>query len=182
MTLVHYTGAELLKVQDQLAAAYGDVFSRPPFGRRQDSIDHFLQRLTEDVHRPGFLAVIATDAAAGITGFATGWVTQAPFRTDRSYGKVLQQLGQHRVENLLIGKLEVDELGVRPTARGQGLARRLLAELTATAPEQSAWLLTPTWASQTVAFYHHIGWKPATNGDDVTVFLAPSHTVLDKVQ
>jgi GNAT superfamily N-acetyltransferase len=181
MMITRFRGPEVLTIADELSDACGAVFSQPPFNRESDSVEHFHVRLAADVHRPGFQALVATSPpnASRVEGFVTGWITPEPFRTDRAYGKVLDQLGAETVAALLIGALEVDELGVRPDARGGGLARRLLAELTADAPDERAWLLTQTWAAATVAFYEHIGWQPqparlGTPGD-VTVFLSPDH-------
>ncbi|MFD7160070.1 GNAT family N-acetyltransferase [Kribbella sp. NPDC059898] len=179
MTFTEYAGTEILAIEDQLADAYGEVFSRPPFDRPQDSVAHFLERLAADIRRPGFRGVVA-GAEGRVDGFATGWITPTPFRTDRAYGTVLQQFGESAVENLLVGALEVDELGVRPSARRSGLARHLLTLLTRHAPNHRAWLLTPTWATDTVAFYNHLGWHPAhpNKPGTVTVFLSPKHPSL----
>lgn len=92
-------------------------------------------------------------------GFVTGWITQAPFRTDRAYGKVTTRLGAARVKDPLVGAFEVDELGVRSHARGTGLGRRLLTALVDTAPGGRAWLLAWSKAHETLAFYRRIGWR-----------------------
>jgi GNAT superfamily N-acetyltransferase len=174
---VRYTGTEVLAAADALADAVVEVFGAPPWGQR-DKVA-FLARLEEDARRPGFAAVLSFSGSGAVEGFATGWITAAPFRTDRAYGEVTARLGPERVADLLVGAFEVDELGVRDRARGTGLGRRLLAELTACAPQGRAWLLTSRHALDAVAFYRRAGWwepeaRPGAE-TDVTVFLSPAH-------
>lgn len=114
-----------------------------------------------------------------IDGFATAWLTPAAFPKNRAYGQVAAQLGPGRVKELLVGALEIDELAVRPYARGRGTGRALLTEITADAPDRRAWLLTSRLARDTVATYRRLGWHevaalPGTE-TGVIVFLAPDH-------
>ncbi|NGN62532.1 GNAT family N-acetyltransferase [Streptomyces sp. A7024] len=112
-----------------------------------------------------------------IDGFATGWTTLAPFRTDRAYAKVTRRLGADRVSELLVGAFEIDELGVRRHARGAGLGRRLLSALADAAPDGRAWLLAWGEAQDTLAFYRRMAWEEPEslpgNETDIVVFLAP---------
>ncbi|WLW51648.1 hypothetical protein [Streptomyces sp. YU58] len=59
-----------------------------------DEFKEFRERLEADVRRPGFRALVARSADGGVDGFVTGWITQAPFRTDRAYPKVTAALGR----------------------------------------------------------------------------------------
>jgi GNAT superfamily N-acetyltransferase len=173
---VRYTGVEVLTAADALADAVVEVFGAPPWGQRDRAA--FSERLERDARRPGFTAVLSFSAGGEVDGFATGWTTAAPFRTDRAYGRVSARLGPERVADLLVGAFEVDELGVRERVRGTGLGRRLLAELTACAPVDRAWLLTSRHSHDTVAFYRRVGWREpeALPGaeTDITVFLSPA--------
>ncbi|MFB6849682.1 GNAT family N-acetyltransferase [Streptomyces sp. NPDC056373] len=174
----HFT-QDILTVADELAEAYAEVFTAPPWQHRNKEKTRvaFRERLETDAHRPGFRAVLALSEHGEIDGFATGWTTLAPFRTDRAYAQVTRRLGAVRVDELLVGAFEVDELGVRRHARGTGLGRRLLSALTATVPDGRAWLLAWSQATDTLAFYRRIAWEePAPlPGDetDIVVFLAP---------
>jgi GNAT superfamily N-acetyltransferase len=178
MRVVRYAGLAALTVADELHDVYADAFSGPPWNKRQAGIDQFRHRLDTDAARPGFRAIVA-NSPAGIDGFATGWITGHPFRSDRAYGTVAEQLGPERVDRMLVGALEVDELAVRPRAQGSGLGRQLLAELTSDAPDGRAWLLTSRQITDTVAFYHRVGWYevPPLSGpeNDIVVFLSPNH-------
>jgi GNAT superfamily N-acetyltransferase len=174
---MEFSGSDVLAIADELTDAYVEIFTAPPWHHRDpdETRAAFRRRLTSDATRPGFRTLLSFSDTGGIDGFATGWTTLAPFRTDRAYGKVLDRLGADRVDQLLIGAFEVDELGVRHHARGTGLGRRLLRELTATTGR--AWLLTWDQAHDTLAFYRRIGWhepEPVPGSDtDIVVFTSP---------
>ncbi|MFJ4244093.1 hypothetical protein ACIP17_26235 [Streptomyces iakyrus] len=110
MTLTWY-GPDVLTVADELTEAYAEVFTAPPWEPRdaEETRVAFRDRLETDVRRPGFRAVLAPAEDGGVDGFATGWTTQAPFRTDRAYGKVTRRLGAERVNELLVGRFEITE-------------------------------------------------------------------------
>lgn len=179
---MQYEGPAVLPLADQLRDVYADAFSGPPWNKHQAAVDQFRHRLDTDADRAGFRAVVTT-SPAGIDGFATGWVTGQPFRSDRAYGMVAEQLGPERVERMLVGALEVDELAVRPRARRGGLGRQLLGELTCDPPGGRAWLLTSQQITDTVAFYRRVGWYevPPLPGRDngIVVFLSPAHPARD---
>ncbi|MGH8880867.1 MAG: GNAT family N-acetyltransferase [Stackebrandtia sp.] len=180
---MRYNDTDVLTIADELSSAYADIFSQPPWNKghgddRDPIMRGFRDRLENDVKRPGFRAIVA-DAAADIDGFSSGWTTQSPYPSNRAYYKVTDSIGAERVERLLVGAIEVDELAVRPTARGQGLGRRLLSELIADAPDGRAWLLTWTEAPAAVEFYRRAGWHrvPPTPGaeNDIVTYLSPDH-------
>ncbi|MER7726198.1 GNAT family N-acetyltransferase [Streptomyces sp. NPDC096323] len=172
-------GLDVLACADELTDAYVEVFTAPPWEHQDAEVTRaaFRERLEADAYRPGFRAVLAMAENGEVEGFVTGWTTQDPFRTDRAYGKVTSRLGADRVNELLVGAFEIDELGVRPRARGTGLGRRLLSALTADAPTGRAWLLTWSQAHDTLAFYRRVGWQEPgpVPGDesDIVVFLSP---------
>jgi GNAT superfamily N-acetyltransferase len=133
---MQYFDRDILAVADELTEAYVEIFTASPWEHRNAKATRaeFRERLEADAHRPGFRAALATSDDGAVNGFVTGWITQAPFRTDRAYGKVTARLGAERVNELLVGAFEVDELAVRSHARGTGPARRLLSALVDTAP------------------------------------------------
>ncbi|MFE2142143.1 GNAT family N-acetyltransferase [Streptomyces sp. NPDC059456] len=171
-------GRAVLDLVDELVDAYADVFSAPPWNEGEETIRQFAVRLQADSRRRGFRTALA-QSAAGIDGFATGWITPAAFPTGRGYAQVAAQLGPERVRELLTGALEIDELAVRPYARGHGTGRALLTEITADAPDRRAWLLTSRLATDTVATYRRLGWHEVTalpgTRTGVIVFLSPDH-------
>ena len=176
---LRHFGPDILTVAEELTEAYVEIFTAPPWEHRDPGTtrETFRKRLVTDARRPGFRAIVSSSDNGDVTGFVTGWTTQAPFRTDRAYGKVTERLGADRVDRLLVGTFEIDELGVRAHARGTGLGRRLLSELTARAPGGRAWLLTWNEAHDALAFYRRGGWRepePFPGAEtDIVVFLSP---------
>lgn len=176
-------GAQVPRWRDAISDAYADIFTRPPWNAAHDKgydvvRSAFADRLASDAKRPGFRVVAAAEGDQ-VAGFASGWVTPSPYPDSRAYPQVTASIGAAAVERLLVGAIEVDELAVRPQARGRGLARGLLAELIADAPDGRAWLLTWTGAPEAVAFYDRIGWRrvPALPGceNDIVTYLSPAH-------
>lgn len=168
---------DVLGVADELTAAYVEVFTAPPFEHRGvgETRVAFRARLEADARRDGFRAWVERSADGRIAGFVTGWITPAPFRTDRSYGEVLARLGSEQVDEFLVGAFEVDELATLESARQTGLGRRLLGLVTDAQPR--AWLLAWNQNHRTIAFYRHLGWRePEVRGPagSVVVFLSPT--------
>jgi ribosomal protein S18 acetylase RimI-like enzyme len=169
-------GVDVLGIADELTEAYVEVFTAPPWAHRdpEETRVAFGARLESDAQRNGFRALVERGDDGAIAGFVTGWTTPSPFRTDRAYGKVLERLGEEQVAELLVGAFEIDELGVRKSARGTGLGRRLLAAAVEDHPR--AWLLTWNQAHDTIAFYRRVGWQEPERrgpGTDIVVFLSP---------
>ncbi|MFF4014676.1 hypothetical protein [Streptomyces sp. NPDC001843] len=117
-------GPDVLDVADPLTRAYVAVCTAPPWQHRNPAGTGaaFRERLTADARRPGFRAVLSFGTDAEVDGFVTGWITEAPFRTERACGSVTERLGADRVDELLVGALEIDELGVRPGLAAPGWA------------------------------------------------------------
>lgn len=80
-------GPAVLDLSDELADAYSEVFSAPPWNEDEETIRQFALRLQADSRRAGFRTAFA-QSAAGIDGFATAWITPKAFpataATDRS--------------------------------------------------------------------------------------------------
>ena len=180
---MRYDGESLVELSDEISSTYADIFSQPPWNNSHGDdwgaiMRGFRDRLAGDVKRPGFRAIVQRGDDT-IHGFSSGWITQAPYPSNRAYYKVTDSIGAQRVEQLLVGAVEVDELAVRPAARGSGLGRRLLAELVADAPDNRAWLLTWTGAPHAVEFYRRAGWHrvPVQPGaeNDIVTYLSPDH-------
>ncbi|WP_055533162.1 GNAT family N-acetyltransferase [Streptomyces graminilatus] len=173
-------GPDVLTIADELTDAYTEIFTAPPWDGQnpEKTRARFRERLETDARRPGFRAVVSLTEGGRVRGFAMGWTTGSPFRTDRGYGKVTELLGAQRVDELLVGAFEINELGVRADARGAGLGRRLLSALASAAPGGRAWLMTWDQAHESVAFYRRTGWtepEPLPGaGPDIVVFLSPT--------
>lgn len=164
MNLDRLTGDQALARSAELTEIYSVAFAGPPWHDDGYGTADFARRLTEDVRRPGFRAVLAGHDGRP-AGFGTAWPTRGPFPSGRAYDRVRGELGD-TVETLLVGALEVDELAVSPHARGQGLAARIL-DLLCEGAERS-WLLTAPGADGAIRLYERTGWQRLT-GPEATV-------------
>ncbi|GAA5065103.1 GNAT family N-acetyltransferase [Streptomyces similanensis] len=168
----------LLPYGAALRSVYADAFRPPPWNEDEEQAAAFAARLASDVRRPGFTAALAFDGPS-LVGFATAWTTPTPFPADRCYPQAAVALGRSRTEEWLCGAREIDEIAVRPAARGSGIGAGLLEAVTADVTDGRAWLLTSLRAARTVSFYRHRGWTqathPAPEGEGVAVFLGPRH-------
>ncbi|MFI6091122.1 GNAT family N-acetyltransferase [Streptomyces sp. NPDC051218] len=172
------SGEQLLAHVDDLRGVYAEAFRAAPWYEDEERVAQFLVRLHDDIRRPGFTAAVALEGA-GITGFATGWTTPAPFPADRCYPQAAAGLGAERTLSWLCGAREIDELAVRPAAQGAGTGAALLDAMAAGAPDGRLWLLTSVKSPQAMGFYGRQGWTqathPAPDGKGVVVFLGPRH-------
>ncbi|PIM69643.1 GNAT family N-acetyltransferase [Streptomyces sp. JV178] len=178
MSVRVFKGADALAHTDALRSVYVDVFRASPWNEDDSTGDALVRRLAGDVTRGGFTAALAF-AGAEVAGFATAWTTQTPFPTGRCYPQVAAGLGSERTADWLCGALEIDELAVRPGARGRGVAGELLAAVTADVPGGRSWLLTSNRSLRAVSFSRHRDWtqatRPSPDGQGIVVFLGPRH-------
>ncbi|MER5935785.1 GNAT family N-acetyltransferase [Streptomyces sp. NPDC001928] len=169
---------DLLAHTTALRSVYADAFCAPPWNEDEEKAEEFVGRLAVNVRRAGFTAALAIDGSE-VIGFATAWTTVAPFPTDRCYPQAAAGLGADRTVDWLCGAREIDELAVRSSARGTGLAGELLEAVTKDAPEGRSWLLTSVQSTRAMSFYRGQGWTQATHpspdGMGIVVFLSPHH-------
>ncbi|MFJ3895388.1 GNAT family N-acetyltransferase [Streptomyces sp. NPDC090083] len=174
-----FTGTDFLAHTSTLHSVYLDAFCAPPWNEDTERAVEFVGRLPGNARRPGFIAALAFAGQEEVTGFATAWTTLSPFPTDRCYPQAAAGLGPDRTADRLCGAREIDELAVRPTARGSGLAAELLEAVCQDAPGGRSWLLTSVRSPRAMAFYRGQGWAQATHpspeGSGTVVFLGPCH-------
>ncbi|WP_236238990.1 GNAT family N-acetyltransferase [Streptomyces sp. CC228A] len=172
------SGEQLPVYAEGVRAVYADAFGGPPWGEGPERADAYLERLADDVHRPGFTAALALDGGT-VLGWATAWTTPDPFPADRCHPGVSAALGGPWTAEWLCGAREVDELAVARHARGVGLGRLLLAAVTEDRADGRCWLLTSVAAHEALSFYEREGWTqvthPAPGGAGHAAFLGPRH-------
>ncbi|MFJ8588987.1 GNAT family N-acetyltransferase [Streptomyces sp. NPDC093595] len=172
------SGRRLLAHPEGVRAVYADAFGGPPWSEGPEQADAYLERLADDVRRPGFTAALALDGDS-VLGWATAWTTPDPFPADRCYPGISAALAERRTAGWLCGAREVDELAVAGRARRTGLGGRLLAAVTEDRADGRCWLLTSVAAREAMAFYRRAGWAqvthPAPGGTGHAAFLGPRH-------
>ncbi|MGW6732458.1 GNAT family N-acetyltransferase [Streptomyces sp. NPDC055013] len=178
MSIRIFKDDDLLAHTTALRSVYVDAFCAPPWNEEEEKAEEFAGRLPVNVCRPGFTAALAFHGSE-VIGFATAWTTPAPFPTDRCYPQAAAGLGTDHTVDWLCGAREIDELAVRSSARGTGLAGELLEAVTEDAADGRSWLLTSVQSTRAMSFYRGQGWTQATHpspdGKGIVVFLSPRH-------
>ncbi|MEV6394590.1 GNAT family N-acetyltransferase [Streptomyces sp. NPDC051907] len=168
----------LLSYAAGIRAVYASAFAAPPWDEAESMADAYLERLGDDLARPGFVAALVLDGDT-VHGFCTAWTTPADFPKDRCHPQVLAALGPQRTRDWLCGAQEIDQLAVHARARGRRLGPALLDAVTAEAADGRSWLLTSIRAETAMDFYQRLGWHqatyPAPRGTGAAVFLGPCH-------
>ncbi len=135
MTLVHWTGDDVVKRLDEALAVYAEAMGYPPdlaMARRG-----FLYAHT---HRLGFRAVATLSDHDRVLGFGYGY---ASARGQWWHEQVRAALPPEACADWLTDTFEVVELHVRPEAQGRGLGERQLIALLEGTPERTVVLSTP---------------------------------------
>jgi len=148
----HHDGVLGAALVDQLADAYVDARSEPPYnGEPPWNKAGFIGRTTRQAADPGFALVTAHDDGK-IVGFAFGRpiAPQRWFEGDTAPPP----------EILAATKFAVIELDVRPAWRNRGIGHALLDALLADRPEEYGMLSTlPDTPAR--AMYQRWGWRKA---------------------
>jgi GNAT superfamily N-acetyltransferase len=142
--------------REALADLFVTTYTEPP-GEEFHNRERFVERLAEDVQRPGFDLVLAEDSA--LVGCAYGF----PVHRDGSWWRGFIGTLPEDIEELTAsGKVfAVAELMVRPRYQRSGIADRMLTRLLATRPAVVATALVEAGSVEGVAAFRAWGWKVA---------------------
>jgi ribosomal protein S18 acetylase RimI-like enzyme len=171
-TVVELAALDVRARQAEFVEVYRECFTVPPWSESEADVDRFAARLVADL---GVTRVLVSTEGGRVAGFALLRPTVLPLPEERAYPRIQQALGD-RVGSVLAGGVEVDELAVRPAARGRGVGRALLAAADTLAVGH-AWLITAAEAEGARAFYRACGWREVGRSStcvrDVVVLLGP---------
>ena len=160
-------GPHALAVIEQLCDLYAEVYAEPPYNEGPQHVATFADHFTDEVTRPGFSLVTATDHDV-LAGAVHGWTMKAGrwFRNP---------LAEPPAEIKNAPKFAVIEWMVRKRYRGTGVGRQLLDRVLDNRPERYA-ILTSNPDSAARRIYDRLGWRfmSATRPSD----LLPSMDVL----
>lgn len=154
---------------DELARAttlYADVFAEPPYGEDPaESARSFRERAVRYAdEKPEFRMPLAWDGA-DVVGLALGTgAAEGDWWRDRVFEAVPDAV---RREWLGEECFFIAELAVAVAYRRRGLARALMAEITADLPYKRAVLTCYRSASTTREFYAALGWRELVVGFQV---------------
>ncbi len=162
-------------LMDGVLAVYATAFGSPPWNESADRVAGYRTRAAAGATHEDFVLAVARSAEGRVVGFSTAWTTPDPFPTGRMYDNLAATFDPEVIRDRLVGRTEVDELAVHPDARGAGLGRALLGEVTR-APTGGAWLVTAGFAEAAVRLYRSGGWESIgdVHGDfPLIVFATP---------
>jgi ribosomal protein S18 acetylase RimI-like enzyme len=138
------------------AHVYGAAMDRSP-----ELVVQRREIMQSHVHRHGFAAVTASDAAGELVGFGYGYRgTPGEWWHD----VVVKALGRSASRKWLDDAFEVAELHVLPTAQGHGLGRLLLTTLLAQSTTRTVVLSTHDRESPARALYRSVGFVDLLRG------------------
>ena len=135
MTLVHWTGDDVVRRLDEVLQVYAEAMDYSPdlaATRRGFVYAH--------THRPGFRAVASIADDDRLLGFGYGYTSEPG---QWWHEQVRSGLSAAAYQEWLTDTVEVVELHVRPESQGQGLGEQQLIALLDGAPEAKAVLSTP---------------------------------------
>jgi len=140
---------------DPICTLYDQVFSKPPFRWTNDESQHHRDLLASLMKQPSFGIAVA-EAGDQLVGFAYGYT----LRPDTQWWQNFTEPVPDDVAREWPGRtFALIDLAVDEAWRGQGLGRQLTETLLASRTEQRATLSVQPTATDTQAFYVHLGWE-----------------------
>lgn len=134
---------------------YDQVFSRPPFRWTDEESGHHRQLLTDLRTDPSFGIVTAQDPDQKLIGFGYGYT----LRPDTKWWHNFLQPRPDELTKEWPGRtFALIDLAVAQQRRKHGLGRQLTDTLLASRSEERATLSVQPTATDTQAFYVHLGW------------------------
>lgn len=155
ITLTYHNGTQAAYLLDPICRLYDAVFSQPPFRWTDDESDHHRQSLTELMASPTF-GLVSAEAAGERVGFAYGVALAGGTLW---WSRMTEPLPEEITAEWDGRTFAVIDLAVRQDFRKRGIGRALLDTLLHNRPEQRATLTVQPVATDTKAFYDHLGWQ-----------------------
>ena len=140
---------------EPVCALYDEVFSQPPFRWTDDESQHHRDLLRSLMKEASFGIVVA-ESADQLAGFAYGYQLKPETQWWQNFTEPLPEDVAREWPGRTFALID---LAVHRTRRGQGLGRRLTETLLTGRREQRATLSVQPTATDTQAFYLHLGWR-----------------------
>jgi ribosomal protein S18 acetylase RimI-like enzyme len=142
---------------EPICALYNQVFSQPPFRWTDEESQHHRQLLTTLRQEPTF-GIATAEAAGQLIGFGYGYTLRPDTRWWANFTEPLpEELTRERPHRTFA----LIDLAVHQAWRSKGIGRQLTEILIASRTEQRATLSVQPTATDTQAFYVHLGWRKA---------------------
>ena len=148
------TPATAEQLFEPICTLYDQVFSQPPFRWTDEESQHHRDLLTGLMKEPTF-GIVIVEAGDQLVGFEYGY----QLRPDTQWWQNFLEPVPDDVTRESPGRtFALIDLAVDERWRGQGLGRKLTETLLASRIEQRATLSVQPTATDTQAFYVHLGW------------------------
>jgi ribosomal protein S18 acetylase RimI-like enzyme len=155
VTLKHCTSSQAAASLNPICLLYDAVFSQPPFRWTDDESQHHRQSLTRLITNPTF-GLVTAEASGELMGFAYGLALKpnTPW-----WSGMTEPLPDELTAEWNGRTFAVIDMAVRENYRKRGIGRALLNMLLTSRQEQRATLTVQPVATDTKAFYDHLGWQ-----------------------
>jgi ribosomal protein S18 acetylase RimI-like enzyme len=147
--------ADAARLFEPICKLYDLVFSQPPFRWTDEESQHHREFLSSLMENPTF-GIATAEADQQLVGFAYGY--QLPPDT-RWWQNFLEPVPGDVAREWPGRTFALIDLAVDHAWRGHGLGRKLTGMLLASRDEQRATLSVQPTATDTQAFYVHLGWR-----------------------
>jgi ribosomal protein S18 acetylase RimI-like enzyme len=149
------TAATAEDLFEPICQLYDRVFSRPPFRWTDEESEHHRELLTGLREDPTF-GIVTAQAGDQLVGFGYGFA----LRPDTKWWQHFQEPLPDDLTKEWPGRtFALIDLAVDEQWRGHGLGRQLTETLLASRSEERATLSVQPTATDTQAFYVHLGWR-----------------------
>ena len=140
---------------EPICILYDQVFSQPPFLWTDAESAHHRKLLATLIKEPSF-GIAAAEARGQLVGFAYGYTLRQDTQWWQNFLEPLAEELTHEWEGRTFALID---LAVHEAWRGHGLGRKLTEALLASRTEERATLSVQPTATDTQAFYVHLGWR-----------------------
>lgn len=147
--------ADAERLFEPICILYDQVFSQPPFRWTDEESQHHRELFASLMNEPTF-GIATAEASQQLVGFAYGY----QLRPDTRWWQNFLEAVPDDIAREWPGRtFALIDLAVDETWRGQGLGRKLTDALLTGRTEQRATLSVQPTATDTQAFYVHLGWR-----------------------
>lgn len=140
---------------EPICTLYDQVFSQPPFRWTDEESQHHRELLSSLMKEPSF-GIATAEAGEQLIGFAYGYRLRPGTQWWQDF---LERVPDDTAREWPGRTFALIDLAVDGAWRGQGLGRILTETLLRSRSEQRATLSVQPTATDTQAFYLHLGWR-----------------------
>lgn len=142
--------------KETVRTLYLEAFTAAPHFVDENKSHAFISNYDEWIEKAGFQLLIAFSQDTPV-GFCFGW---SSVKNDYWYEKFIE--AEATLEKLLGDCFELVDIGVSPSARGLGVGKQLMKEITAITSHKNLLLIVAPNNQEAKSLYLRMGWKIET--------------------